>query len=117
MSGDAYDTIKRFWDTQDAGDYTATVALFAEDAVFDDPIYGTFEGRAAIGEFMAKMNQVVSAGNGSFRAEDIAGDDETAWAQWRFDSDAGTRYGVGVYRVADGRITYYKDYMNPPDGS
>lgn len=117
MAGDAYDTIKRFWDTQDAGDYTATVELFAEDAVFDDPIYGTFNGRAAIGEFMAKMNKVVSASNGSFRAEEISGDDETAWAQWRFDSDGPTRYGVGIYRVADGRITYYKDYMNPAEDS
>ncbi len=116
MAGDAHDTIKRFWDTQDAGDYTATVELFAEDALFEDPIYGTFEGREAIGAFMAKMNVAVTATNGSFRAEQISGDDETAWAQWRFDSDNGTRYGVGIYRVSGGQITYYKDYMNPAEG-
>ena len=112
MPGDAHDTIKRFWDTQDAGDYTATVELFADDAVFVDPIYGTFEGRDEIGAFMAKMNAAVAAINGSFRAEEISGDDETAWAQWVFHSDRGTRYGVGIYRVSGGRITYYRDYMN-----
>ena len=116
MAGDAHDTIQRFWDTQDAGDYTATVELFAADALFEDPIYGTFEGREAIGAFMAKMNAAVGAINGVFRAEEISGDDETAWAQWRFDSDNGTRYGVGIYRVRNGEITYYKDYMNPAEG-
>lgn len=115
MSGDAYDTIERFWQIQDGGDYTATAELFADDARFDDPIYGTFNGRAEIAAFMEKMNGAVSAINGVFTLEELAGDDETAWAQWRFDSDNGVRHGVGIYRVADGRITYYRDYMNPPD--
>ena len=113
MAGDAYDTIKRFWAVQDAGDYTATAELFADDAVFEDPIYGTFNGQPAIAEFMAKMNAAVGAINGVFSLEELSGDDETAWAQWRFESDRGTRHGVGIYRVSDGRITYYKDYMNP----
>lgn len=115
MAGDAHDTIRRFWRAQDSGDYTATVALFADDAVFVDPIYGTFEGRSAIGAFMAEMNDAVGAINGVFELEELAGDDTTAWAQWRFVSDRGERFGVGVYRVRDGLITYYRDYMNPAD--
>ena len=115
MAGDAYNTIQRFWDIQDAGDYTATAALFADDALFVDPIYGTFEGRAAIGAFMAKMNEAVAAIHGVFWLVELAGDDETAWAQWRFASDHGERVGVGIYRVRDGQITYYRDYMNPAD--
>ena len=67
MAGDAYDTIERFWETQNAGDYTATVALFADDAVLEDPLYGTFTGRDAIGGFMAKMNEAVAKTEGSFR--------------------------------------------------
>ena len=112
MAGDAYDTIKRFWDVQDRGDYTATAGIFAEDALFEDPIYGTFEGREAIGAFMAKMNQAVGAINGVFTAEQISGDDHTAWAKWVFHSDTGTRYGVGIYEVANGEITYYRDYID-----
>lgn len=116
MAGDAYDTIKRFWEVQDGGDYTATSELFADDAVFVDPLYGTFDGRDAIAAFMQKMNGAVSAINGVFTLEELSGDHETAWAQWRFDSDNGVRHGVGIYRVAEGHITYYKDYMNPPEG-
>ena len=68
MSGDAFDTITSFWRVQDAGDYTATAELFAEDAVFEDPMYGTFNGREQIAAFMAKMNEVVTAQGGAFRA-------------------------------------------------
>jgi ketosteroid isomerase-like protein len=115
MAGDAYDTIERFWRVQDDGDYTATAALFAEDALFVDPLYGTFEGRDAIAAFMAEMNTAVTAVDGVFTLEELAGDHETAWAQWRFDSTNGPRTGVGVYRVRNGQITYYRDYMNPAD--
>lgn len=58
MACDAYETIKRFWEIEDAGDY------------------------------------------------------ETAWAQWEATTDRGTRTGVGVYRVRNGRLTYYRDYMS-----
>ena len=112
MAGDAYDTIKRFWDIQDAGDYTATAALFATDAVFVDPIYGTFTSRDEIAAFMAKMNTAVAEQNGVFTLVELAGGDESAWAQWHFSSDRGEREGVGVYRVRNGEITYYRDYMN-----
>lgn len=113
MAGDAYDTIARFWAIQDEGDYTRTAELFAEDARFVDPIYGTFEGREAIAEFMARMNGAVSAVNGVFRLVELAGGDDSAWAQWRFESDDGGRDGVGIYRVRDGQITFYRDYMDP----
>ena len=113
MSGDAYDTIKRFWEIQDRGDYTATAELFAEDAIFVDPVYGTFEGQSDIAVFMAKMNEAVGAINGEFTLVELAGGEDSAWAQWHFESDHGPRDGVGVYRVRNGRITYYRDYMNP----
>ena len=49
----------------------------------------------------------------SFRLVELAGDDETAWAQWEATTNKGTRQGVGVYRVRNGQLVYYKDYMNP----
>lgn len=112
MAGDAYDIIEQFWHTQDHGDYTATVALFADDAVLEDPLYGTFEGREAIAAFMAKMNQAVGAIDGSFRLLELAGGDDAAWAKWEMTSSKGVRTGVGIYRVANGSITYYRDYLD-----
>jgi hypothetical protein len=114
MAGDAHDTIARLWQVQDDGDYTATTLLFAVDAVVVDPVYGTFEGREAIGAFMAKMTQAVVAINGVFELVDMAGGDDSAWAQWSFKSDRGTREGVGICRVRGSEITYYRDYMNAP---
>ena len=37
MTRSAAETIETFWRIQDAGDYTAMVELFAEDAVLEDP--------------------------------------------------------------------------------
>ena len=115
MAGDAYDTLARFWDLQNGGDYTKVIDLFAEDAVLVDPKYGTFEGREAIGAFMTKMNTEMAKAGATFRLVELEGDDHTAWAQWEATTKAGPRTGVGVYRVVDSQITYYRDYMNAPD--
>jgi ketosteroid isomerase-like protein len=112
VAGDAYDTIKRFWEIQDDGDYSKLSGLFADDAVLVDPIFGTFTGAEAIAAFMEKMNVEMKARGASFRLVELAGDDETAWAQWEATTSAGDRQGVGVYRVRDGKLTYYRDYMN-----
>jgi len=112
MAGDAHDTITRFWEIQDSGDYSLLSPLFADDALLEDPVYGTFTGGAAIAAFMEKMNVEMAARGASFRAIEIAGDDETAWAQWEATTKAGPRVGVGIYRVRNGKITYYRDYMN-----
>lgn len=111
-TGDAYTTIKRFWDIQDHGDYSLTADLFGVDAVLVDPVFGTFTGREAIAAFMNRMNVAMRKVGASFRMIELAGDDHTAWAQWEATTDAGQRTGVGVYRVRDGQITYYRDYMN-----
>lgn len=112
MAGDAYDTIARFWQIQDGGDYSKLSSLFADDAVLEDPVFGTFTGGPAIAEFMTRMNVEMAARGASFRLEHMAGDDETAWAQWVATTSGGPRTGVGIYRVRAGKITYYRDYMN-----
>lgn len=115
MAGDAYDTIRRFWEIQDDGDYAPLSDLFADDAQVVDPVYGTFTGGEEIAGFFTLMNTECAKAGVSFRLVELAGDDETAWAQWEMVSTQGkpTRHGVGVYRVSDGKLTYYKDYMNP----
>lgn len=114
MPGDAHITLQRFWDTQDGGDYAALAELFSDDAELVDPIFGTFRGGPAIAGFFERMNVEMAKAGASFRLVELAGDDHTAWAQWEATTKAGPRTGVGVYRVRDGRITYYRDYMNAP---
>ena len=116
MAGDAYDTIKRFWEIQDHGDYAALSPLFADDARLVDPVYGTFVGGEAIAGFMQLMNSEMKKVGASFRLVELAGDDETAWARWEATTPAATREGDGVYRVSNGKLTYYQDYMNEMKG-
>ncbi len=108
----ALETIQLFWNLQDSGDYTKTVALFAEDAVVEDPVFGRFEGREAIGAFMAKMNEEMSKRDTHFRVEEIAASDEVAWARWVAHTPRGEIEGCGLYRVVGGEMTFYRDYMN-----
>ena len=110
----AKEIIETFWRIQDEGDYTKVVDLFAEDAVLVDPFFGTFEGKAAIGEFMKKMNAEMGARQTSFVVREIDGGGDVAWAQWTAKTPAGEIDGCGLYRVRDGLMTYYKDSMNAP---
>jgi|SRR6056297_252782 len=113
MAGDAYDTITKFWDVQNAGDYLALAPLFADDAVLEDPIFGTFTGIEAITGFFTKMNEVVPTAGCVFEALEIQGGDTSAWCKWVAKYDDGRRVaGVGIYKVADGRLVYYRDYMD-----
>jgi steroid Delta-isomerase len=116
-SNDAYDTLKRFWAIQDEGDYSKLSDLFADDAELVDPVYGTFTGGVAIAGFMTMMNVEMAKAGASFRLVELAGATDadgngTAWAQWIASTNNGDRTGVGVYRTRNGRITYYRDYMN-----
>jgi steroid delta-isomerase len=114
MAGDAFDTIHRFWEIQDHGDYSALAPLFSDDAQVVDPVYGTFTGGEAIAGFMSMMNVEMGKIGATFRLVEMDGDDHTAWAQWEVTTTDGRppRHGVGVYRVSHGQLTYYKDYMN-----
>jgi ketosteroid isomerase-like protein len=112
MARSAKETIEEFWRVQDAGDYRRLVDLFAEDALLVDPVYGSFRGREAIRGFMEKMNAVMAERNIDFVAEEIDGGGEVAWAQWVARTPRGNIEGCGLYRVRDGLLTYYRDYMN-----
>lgn len=108
----AAEVIEHFWHIQNAGDYTKVVPLFAVDAVLVDPFFGTFKGREAIAGFMAKMVQEMGDQKTSFTLREVAGGGEVAWAQWTAHTPAGDIEGCGLYRVRNGEMTYYKDYMN-----
>jgi steroid Delta-isomerase len=113
MPGQAQATIERFWQVQDSGDYTQVVDLFAEDALLEDPIWGVYRGREAILGFMTSMVKEMGARKIHFTVDEVCGDDHACWARWTMHSPEGTRTGCGIYKVADGKLTYYRDYMDP----
>ena len=117
MGKHAHDVIREFWRLQDSHDYTQTVALFADDAEFHDPVYGSMQGKEAIGAFMAKMNEIMHANNITFDLLELEGEDESAWARWVAHTPAGDKHGCGLYKVANGKLTYYRDYMNGAESS
>lgn len=117
MGTHARDVIAEFWRLQDTHDYTKTVELFADDADFHDPVYGSMKGREAIGAFMEKMNEVMHANNITFSLLELDGEDEVAWARWVAHTPAGDKHGCGLYRVRNGKLTYYRDYMNSAESS
>ncbi len=115
MPGSAHDVIANFWRVQDSGDYTQLVDLFAEDSLIEDPVWGTYRGREEIGRFMTTMVAVMGERKIRFTIDEICGDDRTAWSRWTMHSPEGTRGGCGIYKVADGKLTYYRDYMDPSE--
>jgi steroid delta-isomerase len=113
VAGVAFDMMREFWRRQDSRDYLAVVELFAEDAVLEDPIYGTFQGKAAINGFMAKMNAEMTGAGITFDLVELQGGEDSAWAKWVAHTPRGDRHGVGIYKVANGKLTYYRDYIDP----
>ena len=118
---EAYDTLKEFWGIQDGGDYSKLSSLFSDEAVLVDPVYGTFTGGEAIAGFMTKMNTERAKAGASFRLVEMSGavdacGEGTVWAQWTAATKKGDRTGVGIYRTRNGKITYYRDYMNEVQG-
>ncbi len=110
----AKEIIETFWKIQDEGDYTKVVDLFSNDAILVDPFFGTFEGKIEIAGFMEKMNEEMASRETSFVVREIDGGGDVAWAQWTAKTPNGDIEGCGLYRVKDGMLTYYKDYMNAP---
>ena len=113
MPGEAQRVIEQFWRIQDEGDYTRLVDLFAEDALLEDPVWGRYEGREAILRFMTTMVAEMGERKIHFTVDEICGDDHAVWARWTMHSPAGSRGGVGIYKIAGGKLTYYRDYMDP----
>lgn len=114
MPGEAQRVIEQFWAIQDEGDYTKLAPLFAEDALLEDPIWGRYEGREAILGFLTTMVKEMGERKIHFTVDEICGDDHAVWARWTMHSAEGSRGGVGIYKVANGQLTYYRDYMDPP---
>ncbi|MEQ8772041.1 MAG: nuclear transport factor 2 family protein [Erythrobacter sp.] len=114
MPGQAQDVIEQFWRIQDEGDYTKLAPLFAEDAVVEDPVWGTYHGREAILDFMPKMVAEMGTRKIRFTVDENCGEDHAVRARWTKHSPERSRGGCGIYQVSGGQLTYYRDYMDPP---
>jgi ketosteroid isomerase-like protein len=105
--------VRRFWEIQDEGArYTGLVPLFAEDAVFEDLVYGRFEGLDAIRGYLGQMEQEMPDGGITFHLVDAAGDEEVAWSQWTCRFPGGAVPGWTLHLVRDGRFTLDADYFD-----
>lgn len=111
---DASVVLGDFWEIQNNHDYEALIDLFHEDAELVDPIYGTYRGREEVANFMTTMNEDMGRLGVTFELIALAAAGDTAWAKWHAVGPKGRRPGVGIYRVADGKIVYYEDNLVGP---
>ncbi len=107
--------IETFWELQDGHDYSKLIPLFADDAVFEDPAYGRVEGIEAISALLHRLTQELADKKMHFEVLEIAGDEQVAWSRWLWKRPDGDIEGVGLYRVADGKLTAYRDCYTVPE--
>jgi ketosteroid isomerase-like protein len=104
--------VRRFWQIQDERRYGELAELFAPDAVFEDLIYGRFEGHAAVTGYLQRMETEMPAYGITFTLVDLAGDETTAWSQLTTNFPNGTVPGWTLHRVRDGMITLDADFFD-----
>ncbi|MEH6660403.1 MAG: nuclear transport factor 2 family protein [Parasphingorhabdus sp.] len=107
--------IETFWDLQDGHDYSKLIPLFADDAVFEDPVIGRVEGIEAISALLHHLTKELADKKMHFEVLEIAGDEHVAWSRWLWKRPDGDIEGVGLYRVADGKLTSYRDCYAVPE--
>ncbi|VWX61061.1 nuclear transport factor 2 family protein [Sphingorhabdus sp. 109] len=107
--------IETFWELQDGHDYSKLIPLFADDAVFEDPAIGRIEGIEAISALLHHLTKELADKKMHFQVLEIAGDEQVAWSRWLWKRPDGDIEGVGLYRVADGKLTAYRDCYTVPE--
>lgn len=107
--------IETFWELQDGHDYRKLIPLFADDAVFEDPAIGRVEGIDAISALLHHLTRELADKKMHFEVLEIAGDEHVAWSRWLWKRPDGDIEGVGLYKVADGKLTSYRDCYAVPE--
>jgi steroid Delta-isomerase len=110
--GTALAVVKQFWSLQDSGRYTELAALFSDDSVFTDVVYGEFHGIDAVSAYLARMESQMAARSIRFELIDCAGDETVAWSQWTCHMPNGSIPGWTLHKVRDGKITLDSDYFD-----
>jgi len=112
VSGSADHLVKTFWDMQNNARYGDLASLFAEDSVFQDQVYGRFEGIAAVTEYLQRMETEMPESGVTFTLDDHAGDETVAWSQWTCHMPGGSLPGWTLHTVRDGKFTLDADYFD-----
>lgn len=113
------ETVQAFNKAIASVDGEAVAALFAEDGVYHDLVYGPQVGRAAIRDLFRRVRESGS----DYRAdmEDVVCSDTQAYGRYRFSfttangSYAGRRVaieGVGHFTFENGLISHYQETAN-----
>jgi ketosteroid isomerase-like protein len=83
------------------------------------PLAGTYEGRAAVIDFLATaMGQLFAPGTQKFTFGDVLADGETAILEWNVTgvgAATGLRYDndyCGVFTIREGRIRAVREYFD-----
>ena len=112
VSGPAHDLVSSFWEMQTNARYAELANLFAHDAVFQDQVYGRFEGIEAVTEYLRRMETEMPESGVTFTLDDHAGDDTVAWSQWTCHMPGGSLPGWTLHTVRDGAFTLDADYFD-----
>ena len=117
VGGAAEQVVRQFWAIQGSRRYSQLTPLFAPEAVFEDVIYGRFDGRDAIGAYLDRMETEMPDQGVTFELVDVCGDDTVAWSQWnthfaRPDGSSSAVPGWTLHTVRDGLRTLDADYFD-----
>ena len=96
------DLIARFWELESSHRFAELAPMFADDAVYYDPLVGRLDGRPAIAAFAAKIEEVSAAAGIRTRLVDCAGDADCGWARFVMNvGDSADIAGQSLYRIEE----------------
>jgi ketosteroid isomerase-like protein len=107
---DARELVLRHWEAANARDWAAFAALLADDLLYEVPQTGErVRGAAGYLDFFRTWP-------GDWRAEPVRviAQDDTVVTVIDFRTPDGVETGIGIFAVADGRITRVTDYWPAP---
>lgn len=118
----AEDLIRTFWNLASTGQFTSTLYLFSEDAVYYDTLYpNPFQGKEAIAKHLHSMESAIPPGL-TFVLDDVAAGSKTVGARWHVEAGGGKQIpfsrGASMYTIIEDagqlRITEGWDFVETP---
>ena len=113
MSKDREQFIKEYWTIiEEDQNYSALSHYYLPESVLIDPVYGPYEGHAAIKAFLEQVTADMGELDITFTVAEVAGEGDIGWSRWSFQlPDGSKKEGVSVYRFKGDKILYQHDYI------
>jgi ketosteroid isomerase-like protein len=117
VPGPALDLLRQFGDVEADQRYTRLIDLFADEAIYHDPLFGPQVGREAILGFMTHMEKVVPGSGVRFDSWTTEADTNCGWANWVMVASAPSGEevpvaGQSLYRLRNGKVTFVADHLD-----